>query len=58
VEGVGGPDAISSVVELAVGLACLVAAAGTWHRGGSRVWAGIFLVAGLAAAVHAVIALL
>jgi len=50
-------DVISSVVELAVGIACLLAAAGTWRRAGSRVWAGIFLVAGSAAAIHAVFAL-
>jgi hypothetical protein len=51
-------DVVSSVVELAVGIACLVAAVGTWRRAGSsRVWALGFLVAGVAAAVHAVIAL-
>ena len=52
-----GPDTITNVVELGVGIACLVAAVGTWRRPGLRAWAALFLVAGLAAAVHAVVAL-
>jgi hypothetical protein len=53
-----GSGVVSSVIELCVGIACLLAAAATWRRPGLRVWAGIFLVAGLAAAGHALIALL
>ena len=53
-----GADVISSIVELAVGIACLIAAAGTWRRAASRLWAAMFLVAGVAAAAHAVVALL
>jgi hypothetical protein len=58
VELAAGSDVVSSVVELCVGVACLLAAAATLRRPGTRVWAGIFLVAGLAAAVHAVVTLL
>jgi hypothetical protein len=58
VELAAGSDVVSSVVELCVGMACLLAVAATWRRPGLRVWAGIFLVAGLAAAGHAMVALL
>jgi hypothetical protein len=44
-------------VEVAVGLACLVAAAGTWRREGPR-WVSVLLgVAGIAAVGHALISL-
>jgi hypothetical protein len=58
VELAAGSVVVSSVIELCVGVACLLAAAGTWQRPGLRVWAGIFMVAGVAAALHALIALL
>ena len=53
-----GPGTITNVIELGVGVACLIAAAGTFRRPGLRVWAAIFLVAGLAAAIHAVVSLI
>jgi hypothetical protein len=52
-----GSDVISSIVELCVGVVCLFAAAATWRRPGLRAWAGVFLIAGLAAAIHAVVSL-
>jgi hypothetical protein len=58
VEDVGGSPTVAYVVELSVGIACLIAAAGTWRRPGLRVWAAILFVAGMAAALHAMIALL
>jgi hypothetical protein len=57
VEHVGGSRTVAYAVELCVGIACLIAAAGTWRRPGLRVWAAILSVAGVAAALHAVIAL-
>jgi len=52
-----GPDEISNVIELAVGVACLLAGWGVWRKPGLR-WVGALLIlAGLAALVHAVWAL-
>jgi hypothetical protein len=48
---------MTNIVELGVGVACLIATAATWRRPGLRALAAIFLVAGLAAAIHAVVAL-
>ena len=52
-----GPDTITSLVELGVGIACLVIATGSWRRPGLRLWAALFALAGLVAAIHAAIAL-
>lgn len=50
-----GANALSNAVELAVGVACLVAGGGLWRRGGAR-WAAVLLViAGVTATVHAVV---
>jgi hypothetical protein len=52
-----GANELSNVVELAVGVACLLAGRGLWRRPGVR-WASVLLViAGLAAAIHAVVAM-
>ena len=52
-----GANGLSNVVELAVGVACLLAGGGLWRRPGVR-WAAVVLViAGLAAAIHAVAAM-
>jgi hypothetical protein len=45
----------TSVVELVIGLGCLVAAAGAFRR--SKLLTGVLAVAGLAAVIHAVAAL-
>jgi hypothetical protein len=50
-------DAVTSWVEAAVGVACLVASAGAWRRSGLRFVAAFLAVAGLVAVVHAVVAL-
>jgi hypothetical protein len=48
-------DTLTSVIEIAVGVACLGAAAGAWPR---MRWLGALLVvAGLAAVIHAAVAL-
>ena len=53
----GSTNALSNVVELAVGVACLLAGGGLWPRAGVR-WAAVLLViAGLAASIHAVAAI-
>jgi hypothetical protein len=53
-----GTTGLSNAVELAVGVACLIAGAGLIRRPGPP-WAGILLViAGLAATLHAVVAIL
>ena len=52
-----GPDTITNIVELCVGLACLAAGIGSWPRPGLRLWAALFAIAGLVAVIHAVIAL-
>jgi len=52
-----GPDWISNIIELAVGMACLLAGGGMWRKPGLR-WVGVLvIVAGLAAVIHAVWAL-
>jgi hypothetical protein len=48
---------VSNVVELIIGAGCLGAAFATWRLGSFRWLAGVFAVAGLAAAVHAVVSL-
>lgn len=53
-----GPDGISNIIELAVGVACLLAGGRMSRKPGLR-WVGaLMIVAGLAAVIHAVIALL
>jgi hypothetical protein len=48
-------DAVTSLVEIGVGMACLVAGRGTWRR---RRWLGVVLVVlGLVAVAHGVLAL-
>lgn len=51
------PDVLTYAIELAVGLGCLVVAAGLWRRGSLRALAVLFAVGGVAAAVHAAWAL-
>jgi hypothetical protein len=52
-----GANALSNAVELAVGVACLVAGGGLARRPGAR-WAAVVLViAGVAATAHAVVAI-
>ena len=51
------PETLTSVVELVVGLGCLAAAAGSWRRPHLRWVAALLLVAGLAAVIHAALAL-
>ncbi|MEP7059997.1 MAG: hypothetical protein ABI828_04635 [Actinomycetota bacterium] len=48
------PAWLTSVIELVVGLVCLLAAWGSWTRLRSAAAAAVFIVAGLAAAGHAV----
>ena len=50
-------ESVTNVVELAVGLGCLAAATGAWRRPQLRWVAALLLVAGLAAVIHAVVAL-
>jgi hypothetical protein len=53
-----GTNGLSNAVELAVGVACLVAGAGLLRRRSGR-WAALLLfIAGLAATAHAVAAIL
>ena len=47
-------DAVTSIIELAVGLASLLAAVGAWRSGRFRWLAPVLLVAGVAACVHAI----
>ena len=47
------PVVLTSLIELVVGVICLMAAWWTWRRLGSRTAAGLFALAGLAAAGHA-----
>jgi hypothetical protein len=52
-----GPDGISNVIELAVGVACLLGGGGMSRKPGLR-WVGVLVIAaGLAAAAHAIWAL-
>jgi hypothetical protein len=51
------PDALTYVIELAVGLGCLAAAAGLWRHRSLRIVAALFALGGVAAAGHAVWAL-
>jgi hypothetical protein len=51
------PDALTYAIELAVGIGCLVAAAGLWRHPGLRILSLLFAVGGLAAAGHAAWAL-
>lgn len=48
------PDWLTSVIELVVGLVCLGAAWGAWSRLRSLPTAALFVLAGVAAAGHAV----
>lgn len=48
------PAWLTSVIELVVGLVCLAAAWWVWRRLASRTTAGLFALAGFAAAGHAV----
>jgi len=50
-------NGLSNIVELAVGVACLLAGGGLWRSPGVRWVAIVLVVAGLAAAVHAVAAM-
>lgn len=47
------PDWLTSVIELVVGLVCLVAAWGAWIRLHSRPTTLLLILAGIAAAGHA-----
>jgi len=50
------PRIVTDLIELAVGLGCLAGVPAAWRRG-MRWLAGLFAVAGLAAAVHAVVSM-
>ena len=50
-------DAVTSWIEAAVGVACLVASAGAWRRPGLSLLAAFLAVAGTVAVVHAIAAL-
>lgn len=52
-----GADGISNIIELAVGVACLLAGGGMWRKPGLRWIGALVIVAGLAAVIHAVLAL-
>lgn len=47
-------EVATGAIELGVGAACLVAAAGAWRMGRFRLLAPVLAIAGLAAAWHAV----
>jgi hypothetical protein len=47
----------TNVVELAVGIGCLIAAFAVWRMRSLRWLSGLFALAGLAAAIHAIGAL-
>jgi hypothetical protein len=47
-------DAVTSIIELAVGLVSLLAGVGAWRSSRFRWLAPILLLAGVAACVHAV----
>ena len=48
---------LTYAIELAVGVGCLVGVPAAWRSGRGRWLAGLLLVAGLAAVVHAILAL-
>lgn len=48
---------VNAAIETAVGVACVVAAAGIWRRPGLRVVAVVLAVAGLVAVIHAIVSL-
>ena len=50
-------DTAIALVELAVGLGCIVGGVGTYRMGGSRVLGVVLLIAGMAAAGHALVVL-
>jgi len=50
-------EAVTSWIEAAVGVACLIASAGAWRRSGLRMIATVLALAGVAAVVHAAVAL-
>jgi hypothetical protein len=52
-----GANALSNAVELAVGVACLVAGGGLARRPGARLASVVLVIAGVAATVHAVVAI-
>lgn len=49
-------DTAIALVELAVGLGCIAGGVGTFRMGGSRVLGVVLLIAGVAAAGHALVA--
>jgi len=51
-------DTIVALVELGVGLGCMAGGIGTFRTGGSRALGVVLLIAGLAAAAHAMTVLL
>jgi hypothetical protein len=51
------PDTLTYVIELAVGIGCLGAAAGLWRHPSLRILSVLFAIGGAAAAGHAVWAL-
>jgi hypothetical protein len=46
-------DAVTNVIEAAVGVCCMVAAASAWRRSSLRWLAAVFAAAGLVALLHA-----
>jgi hypothetical protein len=51
-------DTVTYAIEAAVGIACLLAAGGTWRRPGLRLAAVVLGIAGVAAVAHAAISLI
>ncbi len=50
-------ETVTWLVELGVGIACLVVGAGAWRGGRLRIVGVVLIVAGLAAASHALVRL-
>ncbi len=50
-------DVITSVVEVAVGVACLVGGVASWRRPRMRWLAALLAIAGVAAVAHGILAL-
>jgi hypothetical protein len=48
---------VNAAIEIAVGAACVVAAAGIWRRPGLRAVAVVLAVAGLVATIHGIASL-